>query len=291
LKLNRHMLLLLVFAQLCTIAAWAQTSRWPEEKANSWYAQQKWLVGSNFVPKSAINQLEMWQEATFDLVEIDKEFAWAEKMGMNTMRVFLHDLLWEQDAGGFQKRIDQFVAVAARHHIRPIFVLFDSCWDPSPHLGPQHPPIPGIHNSGWVQSPGAAAMNDPKQEARILEYVSNVILWFADDDRILAWDVWNEPDNLNTSSYGAQEPTNKIALVTALLPKIFTYARSGRPSQPLTSGDASIDVAAAHLYEQSRRDAFNRLATRDALMADAEPERLGVELVNRYHAVKRAGLI
>jgi len=61
--------------------------------------------------------------------------------------------------------------------------------------------------------------------------------------------------------------------------------------QPLTGGDAPIDIAAAHLYEQSRRDAFNRLATRDALMADAEPERLGVELVNRYHAVKRAGLI
>jgi uncharacterized protein (DUF58 family) len=61
--------------------------------------------------------------------------------------------------------------------------------------------------------------------------------------------------------------------------------------QPLTSAGASIDVAAAHLYEQARRDAFNRLATRDALIADAEPEQLGVELVNRYHAVKRAGLI
>ena len=61
--------------------------------------------------------------------------------------------------------------------------------------------------------------------------------------------------------------------------------------QPLATGDAAIDVASAHVYEQSRRDAFNRLATRDALMVDAEPERLGIELVNRYHAVKRAGLI
>jgi len=61
--------------------------------------------------------------------------------------------------------------------------------------------------------------------------------------------------------------------------------------QPLSSGDAAIDIASAHLYEQSRRDAFNRLATGDALMVDAEPERLGVELVNQYHAVKRAGLI
>jgi uncharacterized protein (DUF58 family) len=62
-------------------------------------------------------------------------------------------------------------------------------------------------------------------------------------------------------------------------------------AQPLGSGDAALDVASAHLYEQARRDAFRRLAARDALMVDAEPERLGVELVNRYHAAKRGGLI
>jgi len=62
-------------------------------------------------------------------------------------------------------------------------------------------------------------------------------------------------------------------------------------AQPLTSGNAALDVASAHLYEQARRDAFRRLSARDALMVDALPERLGIELVNRYHAVKRAGLI
>jgi uncharacterized protein (DUF58 family) len=62
-------------------------------------------------------------------------------------------------------------------------------------------------------------------------------------------------------------------------------------AQPLTSADSAIEVAGAHLYEQARRDAFNRLAGKDALAVDAEPERLGVELVNRYHAIKRAGLI
>ena len=61
--------------------------------------------------------------------------------------------------------------------------------------------------------------------------------------------------------------------------------------QALATGAAAIEVASAHLYEQSRRDAFNRLAARDALMVDAEPQLLGVQLVNRYHAVKRAGLI
>src|SRR6266699_4100534 len=81
----------------------AQSQRWSEEKANNWYKQQPWLVGSNFIPVSAINELEMWQADTFDPKEIDKELGWAERLGMNTMRVFLHDLLWQQDSAGFRK--------------------------------------------------------------------------------------------------------------------------------------------------------------------------------------------
>ncbi len=221
---------------LCTSALSAQSARWTEQKANAWYAQQPWLVGSNYVPKSAINQLEMWQEATFDPAEIDTEFGWAESMGMNTMRVFLHDLLWQQDAAGFQKRIDQFLTVAARHHIRPMFVIFDSCWDPLPHLGPQHPPVPGIHNSGWVQSPGAAALGDPAQYPRLETYVKGIVGAFAKDDRILAWDVWNEPGADNEGSYSDEELKDKEARVKALLPQVFEWARAANPSQPLTSG-------------------------------------------------------
>ena len=99
-------LLILMAGGAFTNDASAQSARWSEQKANSWYAQQPWLVGSNYIPKSAINQLEMWQEATFNPAEIDQEFGWAEAMGMNTMRVFLHDLLWQQDPAGFQKRIN-----------------------------------------------------------------------------------------------------------------------------------------------------------------------------------------
>src|SRR5262250_2329182 len=121
--------LILAAATFFSCKLLAQTPRWPEQKANAWYTQQPWLAGSNYVPKSAINQLEMWQAETFNPDEIDTEFAWAEAMGMNTMRVFLHDLVWQQDAAGFQRRIDEFLTIAARHHIRPMFVLFDSCWD------------------------------------------------------------------------------------------------------------------------------------------------------------------
>jgi len=230
--------IMMVFGVLCLLGAGsqAQTDRWSEKQAADWYAKQPWLVGSNYIPANAINELEMWQADTFDPKRIDLELGWGEAIGLNTMRVFLHDLPWQQDSAGFQKRIDTFLQIAAKHHIKPLFVLFDSCWDPEPHLGKQHPPKPGVHNSGWVQSPGAKALQDPSQYPRLEAYVKGVVGAFAKDDRILGWDVWNEPDNGNGGSYKDLEPKNKNELVVALLPKAFAWARSAHPTQPLTSG-------------------------------------------------------
>jgi len=219
-----------------SVLAPAQTPQWSPEKANDWYAKQPWLVGSNYIPATAINQLEMWQAETFDSTRIDMELGWAESLGMNTMRVFLHDLPWQQDPGGFRRRIDRFLTIAKKHKIRPILVLFDSCWFPFPEVGIQPIPRRGVHNSGWVQSPGAKALTDPKQETRLLNYVQEVVLAFSTDDRVLAWDLWNEPDNTNGSSYGGTEPRNKVDRVRALLPEVYKYARAGLPTQPLTSG-------------------------------------------------------
>jgi endo-1,4-beta-mannosidase len=117
-------------------------------------------VGSNYAPATAINQLEMWQAETWDPATIDRELGWAQSLGMNTMRVFLHDLAYRQDPEGFLRRVDEFLAIADRHRIRPMLVLFDAVWDPFPHAGRQHAPVPGLHNSGWVQSPGAEIVRD-----------------------------------------------------------------------------------------------------------------------------------
>jgi Cellulase (glycosyl hydrolase family 5) len=214
----------------------APVARWSEAKANEWYARQPWLVGSNYIPATAINELEMWQADTFDPKTIDKELGWAEDLGMTTMRVFLHDLPWQQDAAGYRGRINQFLDIAARHHIRPLFVLFDSCWDPYPKLGRQRDPKPGVHNSGWLQSPGAKALQDPADYPRLKAYVTGVVQAFGKDSRVLGWDVWNEPDNMNTNSYGSMEPKNKVQLVLALLPQVFDWAREAGAEQPLTSG-------------------------------------------------------
>ncbi|MBI4910005.1 MAG: cellulase family glycosylhydrolase [Acidobacteria bacterium] len=218
------------------LAAQLPAQKWTAQAANEWYAHQPWLVGANYLPSNAINELEMWQADTFDPRRIDQELGWAAGIGMNTMRVFLHDLLWQQDPSGYQARIDKFLEIAAKHKIRPMLVLFDSCWDPFPKLGRQHAPTPGVHNSGWVQSPGAAALTDPAQQKRLEAYVKGVVAAFATDQRVVAWDIWNEPDNKNTNSYGKKEPANKVDLVLAMLPKAFAWARAAGPKQPLTSG-------------------------------------------------------
>jgi len=239
-KMRKIPVLLLCFV-LATGAAFlgAQEGRWSEQRANDWYQEQPWLVGANFLPSDAVNELEMWQEDTFDAAEIDKEFGWAQSLGMNTMRVFLHNLLWEQDANGFTQRMDRFLTIAQKHHIRPVFVLFDSCWDPDPKLGPQHQPIPGVHNSGWVQAPGRVILSDPSQYPRLKAYVQDVVRAFANDPRILAWDVWNEPStdvSPDTGPYAKIELKNKKQLILAILPQAFAWARSVHPIQPLTSG-------------------------------------------------------
>src|SRR5580698_9806668 len=198
-------------------------ARWSEQQANDWYAKQSWLVGANFILSDAINQLEMFQAATFNPALNDKELGLGESIGMNTMRVFLQDQLWEQDPKGFTQRLDTFLTIAAKHHIKPLLVLFDSCWEPNPHLGPQHPPIPGVHNSGWVQSPGKVRLLDRNVEPELKAYVQGVVGAFGKDDRVLAWDVWNEPDN-----EGRDVPADvaaKVARVNELLPQVFAWAR------------------------------------------------------------------
>ncbi|MGA8669585.1 MAG: 1,4-beta-xylanase [Terracidiphilus sp.] len=236
---SSHVVLFLLVVMMGFAAQGRQAraqERWTEERANAWYAQQPWPVGADFLPSTAINELEMWQADTYDPATIDRELGWAEGIGMNTMRVFLHNLLWEQDAAGFKKRMDDFLTIAARHHIRPVFVLFDSCWEPFPKLGPQHPPIPGVHNSGWVQAPGAVVLADATQYPKLEQYVKGVVGAFAHDPRILAWDLWNEPDNGNDSSYAKGEPRNKNEIIAQLLPQVFQWARAQHPIQPLTSG-------------------------------------------------------
>lgn len=199
--------------------------RWSSEKANKWYNMQPWLVGCNFIPSTAINQLEMWQADSFDLETIKLELTWAADIGLNTVRVYLHDLVWQADREGFKKRIHEFLVIARKKRIRPAFVIFDDCWNAEPRLGKQPNPVPGVHNSGWLQSPGKDSVNNPESWLRLELYVKDIIGSFAKDERILFWDLYNEP---GCSSQGMKS--------LPLLQKVFKWARKTKPLQPLTAG-------------------------------------------------------
>ena len=254
--------------------------RWSEIKAKEWIEKQGWLVGCNYIPSNAINQLEMWQEETFDPELINKELRMAAEIGFNTIRVFLHQLLWEQDPEGFLNRIDLFLAIASRHGIKSMLVLFDSVWDPFPKLGKQPEPRHNVHNSGWVQCPGYDVLNDPNRYDDLHSYVHGVVSHFKNDERVLIWDLFNEPDNMNITSYKDDDyAEHKAELSMALLKKTINWVRVINPEQPITmapwkedwSCDTKIsaldnymfthsDIISFHCYED-KADMESRIQT------------------------------
>jgi hypothetical protein len=226
--------------------------QWTPEQAQAWAKAQPWRAGSNFIPSTAINQLEMWQAETFDPETIDRELGYAQGCGMNAARVFLHDLLWEQDSAGLLKRMDQFLTIADKHKIGIMFVLFDDCWDPTPKLGKQREPKPHVHNSGWTQSPGREVLPDEAKRNALEPYVKGVLTRFKDDKRVIVWDLYNEPGNGNVSAYGKVELPDKPKYSLELVKKTFGWAWEVRPSQPLTMGVWTGDWST-----REKRDALN----------------------------------
>ncbi|RFS21352.1 1,4-beta-xylanase [Chitinophaga silvatica] len=202
-----------------------KTDAWPLEKAGNWYTAKGWLRGCNFIPSTAVNQLEMWQKETFDTATINRELGYAEGIGYNSVRVFLHHLVWKLDAKGFKNRINNYLTIAEKHHISTIFVFFDDCWDSTYHFGNQPAPRTGIHNSGWIQDPGLAIYQQPKLTDTLEHYVKDILSTFKNDPRILMWDLYNEPGNSGNGTHSL-----------TLLKEVFRWAREVNPSQPLTSG-------------------------------------------------------
>jgi hypothetical protein len=223
--------------------------QWPLAKAQAWYARQPWLRGCNFIPSSAINQLEMWQAETFDPATIGRELGWAADLGFNAMRVYLHDLLWLQDARGFKERMRRYLDIAGSHAIQTLFVLFDDCWHDDPQLGKQPEPKAGIHNSGWLKSPGSRALNDPAQWRRLEDYVCDIVATFGSDERVILWDMYNEPGNNFLVSLHLPPARRNLQILgqffkhrflsgpsEKLLRQAFSWGRAAGPAQPLTAG-------------------------------------------------------
>ena len=232
-------------------------SKWSIEKSQKWYDQNNWIVGCNYLPSNAINQLEMFQKETFDEEINKKELSWARQLGFNSVRVYLHDLLWA-DPIGFSERLNILLDICASLEIKPLLVLFDDCHRPYPKLGIQPKPVAGVHNSGWKQSPGMAIVNSIHEEQlnnieiiRLKKFVTEILSNFKDDERILMWDIYNEP-----GQFGIGDKS------LTLLELTWEWAYEVRPSQPLTAcldgsvGEGNIklnaensDIITFHTYE------------------------------------------
>lgn len=235
---------LVIVILLITASGYSQQEqRWSLEKANQWYEQNDWIVGANFVPSSAINQLEMWQEDTFDPEVIDRELSYAEEIGMNTMRVYLHSLAYKADKEGFKERMDQYLSIADSHGIKTMFVIFDDVWNATPKIGKQPDPQPGTHNSGWVQDPGYPASIQEENFPELEAYVKDIIQTFANDNRVLLWDLYNEPGN-----------NDKGKESMPLLKEVFSWARAVNPSQPLSVGLWKWDLTDLNAYQALNSD-------------------------------------
>lgn len=255
-KINRKLIPVLVFALLFHLFYSCKTNKktadkepsefgavWSSEKAQDWRKNLPWLRGSDFIPSCAINQLEMWQKETFDSVTIDRELGWAENIGLNCMRVYLHHLAWEIDKDGFKRRMNEYLSIADKHGIKTIFVIFDDCWNPIYKAGKQPDPKPGVHNSGWVQDPGELIFTNPDIVTVLEEYVKDILLTFHNDPRIILWDLYNEPGN---SGYGNRSMN--------LLMMIFKWSREMNPVQPLTCGVWNHNLKELNSFQVSNSD-------------------------------------
>lgn len=229
--------------------------RWSKEKAKEWYSQHKWLVGCNYIPANAINQLEMWQKDTFDTLTISKEMSLAGSIGFNTLRVYLHSIAWETDPEGFKDRVSIFLSIAERNGIKPMLVFFDDCWNPYPKAGTQPQGTPHTHNSGWVQDPGMDAHKNWDKAFPMLEkYTKDILTTFKDDKRILMWDLYNEPGNAGPIRRGIPRPAPYLNESLPLLKKVFEWAREVNPSQPITSGIWNLDLIDLNTFQIQNSD-------------------------------------
>ncbi|NSL90094.1 cellulase family glycosylhydrolase [Chitinophaga sp. Mgbs1] len=216
---------------------------WSGEKAAQWYAAQGWLRGCDFIPSTAVNQLEMWQEATFDTTTISRELGYAAAIGFNSVRVYLHHVPWVTDAAGFRSRIGAYLSIAHRYGISTLFVFFDDCWNREYSAGPQPAPRPGVHNSGWVQDPGDAIHRNITLTDTLERYVKDILTHFGHDKRVLLWDLYNEPGN-----EGHREKS------LPLLKKVFRWAREINPDQPVSAGLWSWNLTELNRFQAENSD-------------------------------------
>ena len=203
--------------------------RWSPEKAWKWYRNRPWIVGFNYVPSYATSSTDIWQKEKWNARTIDRELRWAEGLGFNSLRIFLQYIVWKDDPKGFMTRFERFLEIADKHGIQVMPVFFDDCAfgnppQSDPYLGKQRDLIPGQIAPCWTPSPGRKLALDPGERPMLEKYVREIVKAYGGDDRILLWDLFNEPMNAAQTGTGG------------FLKEINRWARAEKPSQPISTG-------------------------------------------------------
>ncbi len=235
--------------------------RWSEERIWAWWRNAGVIRGVNYVPRTAVNSVEMWMEDSFDPETIDEELNWAQDLGYTAVRVVLPFAVWREDPDGFIDRFEEFLEIARSHSLAVVPVLFDDLnrAGMEPEVGPQPDPVPDVHNSRWVPSPGPSRVRDREQWEPLYDYVVQVVWNHRRDDRILYWDLYNTAGN-----DGLWDET------LPLLDQAFEWVRDMNPTQPLSVAawrDLGTPMAARKL---ERSDLITFETFENAVMVEAK---------------------
>ena len=234
------------FVSICVVCVVSITSTarevWTSKYANEWFAKQPYRAGVNYIPSYAINSIEFWQKETFDINTIEKEFALMQSIGFNAARVFLSDLVVNDNPKEFLQRFEQFLQVADKYNIGIMITFFTNGGRNDGKLGKQPEPD-GTHNSGWKKTPSLEILGDKSKWHLLENYVKTVIKAHANDTRIICWDIFNEPGNISSAhiTKGGKGLSKKDIeylenCCLDLLKECANWARSLDPIQPITFG-------------------------------------------------------
>ncbi len=232
---------LVLLAGLATLSVFgARTEPWSKEKAWAWYNAQPWIRGCNYMPASAANRVDQWQQLGKEerFAEVEREFALAQKVGLNAMRILVEQQgfgVWLAEHDGFMANFERYLQLMQKYGLRAIVVLGNDCSRPKelwklPTPGPQAYDI-GYHGGRRVTQHGSnpkavgyTVLDDPQLRPKFYAMCEELLTKYRDDDRILFWNLWNEPGNNNRNDRTMKD-----------LRELFERAWKIDPKQPLAA--------------------------------------------------------
>lgn len=216
------------------------------------------IRGANYVPSWASTSIGAWKN--YDPEQTDRELGYAERLRLNSVRVFLQYVAYEDDPAGFVRKLEDFVGRCDRRGIRPLFVLFDSCFGDEPSMAK-------IDSPTWVNNPGFSRLGDRPALER---YVRSVVAPFRGDPRVLGWDVMNEP----MADFNHVTRAERDA-IWDFVRHFCAFTKRIDPTHPITVGEAVVE------YLQKTAGHVDFLSVH-SYAADAEGFKQDLDLARRY---------